>query len=599
MGFPLRALCALLCASVLVCASASPVGAEAGYSPPVDGDVVDGWRPPATLFGSGNRGIDLAAEPGEAVRSAAAGTVVFAGRVGLDHHVVVLHGDGIRTSYSFLESTGVARGDAVERGDPVGTAAGPVHFGARAGDRYVDPNLLLRGQPPSVRLVPVELRVPQPEATERRWLLDGLAGVARAGWRAGSAAAAWAAGEAADVAGAGIGHVRGEVERMYVVVAGLSHMATAPAQAVTQVLRGLEYHRDQDGCTPGSTAPGPPPGGRRIAVLVAGFGSSSEQAAVLGVDTAGLGYADGDVGLFSYAGGQAPGGRMIEGVSSSTYVPADSQQALEESADRLRSLLQEVRSRHPGVPVDLIAHSQGGVVALLALREGDRHDPRMPQLGHIVTLGSPHDGTDLATAASVLSRTSFGGRAEALGAGSPAAEDLSERSALIRRHRRRPLPEGVAVTSVAAAGDLTVPATHSVLPGEAVHALVPLHGIRAHERLPGSPEAHREMALALAGMGPTCRSVWLGVAGAAGISAAEDLAGAALGGAAAWADLPPGSGGARPPAPAPGRVARPLNGGANRHAPSSTHGRPARRTPGEGAPAEPWEESETWRLSSP
>jgi len=56
------------------------------------------------------------------VRAAADGEVTFAGQVGGSHHVVVLHADGLRTSYSFLDTVAVHRGDHVVQGDVVGTS---------------------------------------------------------------------------------------------------------------------------------------------------------------------------------------------------------------------------------------------------------------------------------------------------------------------------------------------------------------------------------------------------------------------------------------------------------------------------------------------
>src|SRR5581483_4838166 len=109
---------------------------------------------PASPYGAGNRGVDYATAPGTEVRAAADGEVVFAGQVGGTLHVVVLHGDGIRTSYSFLSSIRVQRGDHVVQGQVVGTT-GPTafHFGARAGDAYIDPALLFRTGSPQVHLV--------------------------------------------------------------------------------------------------------------------------------------------------------------------------------------------------------------------------------------------------------------------------------------------------------------------------------------------------------------------------------------------------------------------------------------------------------------
>src|SRR3954452_8063066 len=157
--------------SLLVAAVAA---VSVSYVPPIDGPVVDGFRPPVSAYGAGNRGVDYATQPGDVVRAAADGTVVFAGRIGSASHVVVLHADGIRTSYSFLEDTSVRRGDRVAQGDVVGTARESVHFGARAGEEYLDLTVLFGGAPPQVHLVPADQRHPLHEWQERRDLLDHL-----------------------------------------------------------------------------------------------------------------------------------------------------------------------------------------------------------------------------------------------------------------------------------------------------------------------------------------------------------------------------------------------------------------------------------------
>src|SRR5438445_5251318 len=132
--------------------AATAAAAASRYQAPVDRPIIDPWRPPATPYGPGNRGVDFGTVAGEEVRAANDGVVVFAGRVGLSLHVVVLHDDGVRTSYSFLSHVSVRRGDFVHRGDVVGLAGDELHFGARIGDQYIDPSLLLSGAPPVVDL---------------------------------------------------------------------------------------------------------------------------------------------------------------------------------------------------------------------------------------------------------------------------------------------------------------------------------------------------------------------------------------------------------------------------------------------------------------
>jgi murein DD-endopeptidase MepM/ murein hydrolase activator NlpD len=131
------------------------VAVAVGYQPPVDAPVVDPFRAPPAPWAAGNRGIEYATAPGTRVGAAADGTVVFAGMVGGTLHVVVRHADGIRTSYSFLRTLLVHRGDEVVQSGPVGTTGDRVHFGARIGDVYIDPALLFGDAgPPRVHLVP-------------------------------------------------------------------------------------------------------------------------------------------------------------------------------------------------------------------------------------------------------------------------------------------------------------------------------------------------------------------------------------------------------------------------------------------------------------
>jgi len=145
-----------------------------GSRPP----VARGWEPPATAYGRGHRGVDLAAPPGTPVRTVAAGRVSFAGRVaGRGVVSVELTGTGnppLRTTYEPVRATvekgaRVASGDAVGVLEPTGSHC-PVsclHWGLRRADVYLDPLSLLPpwllGRGPS-RLLPVT-GVPAPTAS--------------------------------------------------------------------------------------------------------------------------------------------------------------------------------------------------------------------------------------------------------------------------------------------------------------------------------------------------------------------------------------------------------------------------------------------------
>lgn len=159
-------------AMVLVAALAAPHGVAAGagvppsvsaqvFTAPVPVRVVVPFRAPATRYGPGHRGVDLAAAVGDDVLAAGDGTVVFAGRVAGRGVVSIEHVGGLRTTYEPVTAT-VTSGERVARGQVIGrTEAGHaacapascLHFGARMPDRvYLDPMALLR--PWQVRLKP-------------------------------------------------------------------------------------------------------------------------------------------------------------------------------------------------------------------------------------------------------------------------------------------------------------------------------------------------------------------------------------------------------------------------------------------------------------
>ena len=62
------------------------------------------------------------------------------------------------------------------------------------------------------------------------------------------------------------------------------------------------------------------------------------------------------------------------------------------------------------MPIDLFAHSQGGLVVRLALIELERRHGAewLARIGLVATLGTPHGGADLATAIHALSSTRSG-----------------------------------------------------------------------------------------------------------------------------------------------------------------------------------------------
>jgi len=537
-----RSLCLLAFLSVLLVAAPraraeSATAPKVTYKPPLDAPITDHFRKPEHDWNAGNRGIDYATPPGTPVRAAADGEVTFAGQVGGSLHVVVQHADGIRTSYSFLQTTSVHRGDVVKQGDVVGTSGPSLHFGARKpDDTYIDPETLFEGSN-DAHLVPDAERGRRSEADERAGVVRLLAALGRGSARATAAGVQWAARQVAPAVKVGATLAVSPITSSFEELRGIAHYAVAlqPCVEALTVAGGIAAWNDQrQHCTPPATA-APRLTARHRVVLVGGLGSSSGSAAVLGVPTDRLGYAAGDVAQFSYRGGTA---------KEAPYASVDTQGDLRVAARRLRELLERLAREEPGVPIDVIAHSQGGVVARAALaHELDRGDARLSSLGAVVTLGSPHRGADLATGVGMLSHPPAGRAALAVAARaapgapsptSPAVRQLSETSGFIRRLNRRPVPHGVRVTSIAARGDLLAPAPSARLAG-AANVTVSVPGGHDHDALPSSSVAEREMALALSGMPPTCQSfgdVMADTLVGSHISMAEDAVGAGLWGGA-------------------------------------------------------------------
>jgi murein DD-endopeptidase MepM/ murein hydrolase activator NlpD len=123
------------------------------YRPPLLGRVVV-VRPfsgDVGTYSAGHRGVDLAGVVGQNVVSASDGIVTFAGVVAGRGVVTVRHADLIVTEYEPVQAS-VGRGMTVTAGTVLGTITGVhkgcetpcLHWGAKRGDRYLDPLSLLR-----------------------------------------------------------------------------------------------------------------------------------------------------------------------------------------------------------------------------------------------------------------------------------------------------------------------------------------------------------------------------------------------------------------------------------------------------------------------
>jgi murein DD-endopeptidase MepM/ murein hydrolase activator NlpD len=158
---------ALLASPSSVRPASAAAAAMHPYLRPVRGAILRHFEPPPTPYAAGHRGIDMRAPVGTPVLAANDGVVAFAGPVAGSLFVSIDHADGIRTTYSFLSVVVAKKGASVRRGDLVaysGTGDGSspdphLHFGARIGDDYIDPEPLLldglrRDLSQAIRLAP-------------------------------------------------------------------------------------------------------------------------------------------------------------------------------------------------------------------------------------------------------------------------------------------------------------------------------------------------------------------------------------------------------------------------------------------------------------
>lgn len=496
MHVVVRCLAALAVASSFVVAAAP---AAAGppppvtYTPPVDAPISDPFRPPENPYGPGNRGLEYATARGTPVAAAADGTVTFAGVVAAKRWVTIRHADGVRTTYGPLDDLTVAVGETVTRGQIIGTTAAYLTFTARVGEAYVDPDSLFDGGPVRVRLIPEPLDTPG--------LKKHGGGISLPGADAILSALSW------------------QWRHEYAIP--IMAAATTSRDLVTNNATAVwDWNQSRGHCTPAVYVPPPPPE-RRFALLVGGLGSSDTSAAIADVDTGALGYDAGDVVRFSYAGGRVPTAGDVASelgdIDEHGYNARDTVGDLHVAGHRLAELLTEMAASVPdGAPIDVLAHSQGGLVTRVALHELSVTNPTVLEHVHlVVTLATPHQGADVAglvqgADANPLDPGLFD-RVRAvmdlpiqpddvavgqLTPGSPFLDELSHEA----------IPDGVRLVSIAGRTDLIVPSTRAHLDG-GTNIVVGVDGPSAHDQLPGSGAARREIALALAGMGPTCSDV--------------------------------------------------------------------------------------------
>ncbi|WP_161971552.1 peptidoglycan DD-metalloendopeptidase family protein [Acidipropionibacterium jensenii] len=177
-----RALADVAMSPVSSTGAAPRPGAPPAASPPVDGEVLHGFDPPARDWLPGHRGVDIAAPVGAPVTAVRAGVVTVAGMVAGRPVVVVQMADGRRISHLPV-SPSVRVGQPVVVGQIIGTLAEfrhcsrpCLHWGLINGRSYQDPMSLLGSGDPgaTVRLYPEGHRPRRPPPPPRSTPAEGI-----------------------------------------------------------------------------------------------------------------------------------------------------------------------------------------------------------------------------------------------------------------------------------------------------------------------------------------------------------------------------------------------------------------------------------------
>ncbi|MGH7369729.1 MAG: esterase/lipase family protein, partial [Candidatus Methylomirabilaceae bacterium] len=168
------------------------------------------------------------------------------------------------------------------------------------------------------------------------------------------------------------------------------------------------------------------------------------------------------------------------------YGREDTYKSIEDSATLLSQQVKEIHRRYPDRKIDIVAHSQGGVVAQYYVEF--LYDPDNTtgiRLDHLVTIGSPHGGDELARLGPQLS-DDLAGKVTLLGLnrfanaaglpppGSPAAMQLATNSSFMRELHGAWDPTKVRATTIASAFDYVVTSDRTRLEGADTYTIATL-----------------------------------------------------------------------------------------------------------------------------
>lgn len=125
---------------------AASASKEPAWRRPHEGKVILGWK--RRPDGGGHEGLDFQVNKGDAIRAAAAGTVIFAGEAPerFGNLVVIDHGGGWNTAYGHLDKVTVKRDEKVRAGERIGLGGSSgdatgteLHFEIRKDGEPLDP----------------------------------------------------------------------------------------------------------------------------------------------------------------------------------------------------------------------------------------------------------------------------------------------------------------------------------------------------------------------------------------------------------------------------------------------------------------------------
>lgn len=289
----------------------------------------------------------------------------------------------------------------------------------------------------------------------------------------------------------------------------------------------------------------PPPPNDNLAVAVAGIGSHTKGGVVASIYDHGpehLGYPKGRVYRFSYRGTRGP--RLHR-----PYPVQATGDDIRDSARKLASLLEALARRRPGRDVDLIAHSQGGVVARAFLElDAGPYSARLPHVDHIVTFSAPNSGAPLAGDARAMETSSTGRLLEAglsLWAraggptpdpGSAAVRQLAPGSGLMDSLASHDVEYGTRVLSLGMPTDWIVPADRARWDGKYSRTVGPSLTFHAHSDVVTSAQARATAYAFLRDAPQACAGAWdaWGPPAARALGALESLMPVAVEAATPW-----------------------------------------------------------------